>query len=289
MIAACAGFATMSALIRHISAELHAFEIAFFRNFFGLVVLLPWLMRSGFGVLRTKRLGLYALRGLFGLLAMMCWFWAITVMPLAEAVALSFTVPIFATVLAVLILGEAVHARRWTAMAVGFAGAMIILRPGVEEVGLPQLAVIVAAVFMASAVIAVKMLSRTETTTAIVAYMGIFLAPVSLVPALFVWRTPGWETLLWLVGLGATASFAHACLTRSFAAADASAVMPYDFSRLIFVSVIAYFAFGEVADLWTWVGATIIVGAAVYIARRDQLQARSAHAAAEASADRADR
>lgn len=289
--AASVTFAAMIGMIRYVAVVdgMHPFEIAFFRNLFGLAFMLPWLTRSGLSGLKTRRQGLYAVRAALGLLAMLTWFWALAEMPLAEAVALSYTAPIFATVLAALVLGEIVRARRWTATIIGFVGAMVILRPGLQELTPAALVVLVSAASFAGSIIVMKMLSRTEPTNAIVTYMVIYLTPMSLLPALFVWTTPDLATILRLLVLGGLATGAHLCITRAFAAADASAVMPFDFMRLPCVALIGYLVFAETADLWTWVGAVIIFGASVYIARRETQVARqqrrgmAARAAAEAS------
>jgi len=134
VIAASFFFAAMGALIRLGATELHAFQIAFLRNFFGLLFMLPWLYRDGFAVLKTERLRLYWLRAVLGVITMLTWFWAMTVMPLAEAVSLSFSAPLFVTIGAALILGEYVGARRWSATIVGFLGVMVILRPGINSI-----------------------------------------------------------------------------------------------------------------------------------------------------------
>lgn len=283
MICACAGFAGMIGIIRHVadSAGLHGFEIAFFRNLFGLIFMLPWVLRTGLKGLRTHRHGLYALRGVLSIVTMLCWFWAVTVMPMAEAVALSFTTPIFATVLAAVVLHEVVRTRRWTATAVGFIGAMVILRPGSGAIHPAALVVLLSALTMASAIITMKVLARTEPANAIVTYMVLYLTPLSLGPALLVWQTPDWQTVAWLVALGGLASISHMFVTRAFAAADASAIMPVDFARLPFVATIGFLAFGEVPDVWTWIGAAIVFGSSVYIARREARMARVSRAAAE--------
>ncbi len=284
MIAASAAFAAMNGSIRHISADVHPFEIAFFRNFFGLVFMLPWLMRAGLGALKTERLGLYTIRGLLGMAAMMAWFWSLSVMPLAEAVALNFTLPLFGTVLAVLVLGEVVRVRRWSATIVGFIGAMIIMRPGIEEVSLNQVIVLFAALMMAATAIAVKILSRTESPVAIVMYMTIFLTPLSAIPAVFVWQTPDWNSLIWMAWIGGLANVAHLLITHAFRATEASVVMPFDFARLVFVAIIGFIFFDEVADVWTWVGAAVIAASSVYIAHRETRVARAGRVAAETAA-----
>jgi drug/metabolite transporter (DMT)-like permease len=286
MVAACACFASMGGLIRYIATELHPFEIAFFRNLFGFFVMLPWLMKVGLSGLKTKRIGLYTLRGVTGIAALLSWFWAISVLPLADATALSFTSPLFATVLAALVLAEVVRARRWIALGVGFLGALIILRPGLQAIGLPESMVLFSAAMMAASATTIKMLSRTESPNAIVIYMVIYLTPMALIPALFVWQTPSWEMLGWLFVLGLVATGGHQCLTRSFAVAEASAVLPFDFSRLIFAAIVGYIFFGQIPDIWSGVGAAVIVAASVYIAHREARVARSERLASEAAAAR---
>lgn len=269
MVTSGACFAAMAGVIRYLSTDMHAFEIAFFRNLAGVLVMLPWLMRVGIGGLKTKRFGLYVVRGVTSIVAMLSFFWALTAMPITEATALNFTMPIFATILAVIFLGEVVRLRRWTAILAGFAGVLIILRPGLEVVSLPALMALLAALMVAASVIVIRKLSTTESPNAIVLYMGLFLIPLSLPPALYVWRDPTWLQLglAGLVGVFGTA--AHQCYTRAIYAAEASAVMPFDFARLIFVAILGYIAFGQTSDIWTWVGAVVIVGAGVYIAQRE--------------------
>lgn len=288
MTAAAAMFAGMIAMIRliHEAHGIHAFEIAFFRNLFGLAFMLPWLMRVGLGGLRTDKLWLYTLRSVFGLLAMLTWFWAVSQMPIARAVALSFTTPLFGTVLAVLVLREVVRVRRWTATVVGFIGAMIILRPGLDAVSLPALVALGSALFIAMAMTLVKMLSRTEPINAIVTYMVIFLTPLSFLFALPVWTTPDWVALGWLVAVGGVATLAHQCVTRAFQAADATVVLPFDFTRLIWAEMLGIWVFGELSDTWTWVGAAVIAVAAIYITHRETVQGRRPPPEARADDDR---
>jgi drug/metabolite transporter (DMT)-like permease len=202
-------FSIMNYLVRLAGQELDPIQVAFFRNFFALLFMLPWLLRVGRAGLATNRLGGHIWRALLGMGAMFCWFYAVTLLPLAEAVSLNFTVPLFATVGAALILGEVVRARRWTATAVGFLGVLVILRPGFTEVtwvtGLP----ILAAAFMAGATLFVKSLSETEAPNTIVLYMNLLLTPLSLVPALFVWQWPSATTLFYVAVLGMLAAAAH--------------------------------------------------------------------------------
>ena len=284
MIGACAGFSVMMLAVRQLSVELHPFVVAFWRNLVGLGFMLPWALSVGLGGLRTGRFRMHALRSLMGLSAMLCLFMALSLMPLADVTALTFTAPLFATVGAALILGERVRVRRWSATLIGFLGALLILKPGADMVQPAALIALTAAVFIAGAMLTIKSLSDSESPNAIVVIMGLLMTPTSLVPAAFVWSWPvgglmgdAWG---WIVLMGFSATIGQVCLTRAFKAADASAVMPFDFSRLVFVGALGYWTFGEVPDVWTWVGGGIILAASVYIARREAQLARLAQAAA---------
>lgn len=279
-------FTGLSGAIRHLGQEMHPFEVAFFRNLFGLVFMLPWLAHAGLAGLRTGRLRLYMTRCLLGLASMLCWFTALALLPLAQAVALTFTAPLFATVLAAVVLKETVRARRWTATTLGFVGVLVILWPQLDLPGgggFATGAVLAILSTLLSVVVAliVKRLSATEPANAIVTYMVLLMTPMSLAPALFVWTWPPVETWLWLVAMGALGSLGHICYVRSFALADASAVMPYDYTRLLFAALLGWILFSEVPTGYTWAGAVIIIGSAVYIARREARlrQTAATHAA----------
>jgi drug/metabolite transporter (DMT)-like permease len=269
MVGSCAGFAVMMALVRLVSAEIHPFVAAFFRSLFGLAFMLPWLAVAGVDKLRRGRLAMHALRSALGLAAMLSLFMALSLMPLADATALTFTAPLFATLGAALLLGERVRLRRWTATLVGFAGALVILKPGAATFQPSALLALTAAALIAGAMLSIKSLSRTEHPNAIVIIMGLMMTPASLIPALFVWTTPTTATFAWLIVLSAAATVGQLCLTRAFAAAEASAVLPFDFARLVFVAILGLVIFGERPDATTWLGAAVIVAASVYIARRE--------------------
>lgn len=278
MTFACLGFAGMNVIIRQLCADMHPFEVVFFRNLGGLAFMLPWLVKVGASALRTDHHRYYLGRSFLGFLSMLLWFSALALMPLAEATALSFTSPLFATIFAVVLLHEVVRARRWTAMIVGFLGAMIILRPGFAELDLAHALVLASSALAGINAILVKQLTRSESANAIVTYMTLYILPMSLVPALFVWVTPPLHTVPLIVGLGLLATISHQAMTRAFVATDTSIVMSFDYGRLPFVAAIAWFAFGEVPDLWTWIGAAVIVAASTYIARREAAMARAGQA-----------
>jgi drug/metabolite transporter (DMT)-like permease len=259
----------MNVLIRVAAQSMHPFEVAFFRCFFGLVIVIPWIIKGGPGLLRSRNAGFYLLRGAVGLVSMVTWFYGITVVPLATATAVNFTAPLFATIAAVFVLHEDVRLRRWSAVVIGFVGVLVIMRPGGERLDLNLLILLLSAASAAMNNITVKFLARTEPPGRIVAMFMIYLTPLSLVPALFVWRWPDPSTLGALVGLGGLGTIAHFSVARALAAADASACAPFEFARLPFAALIGFLWFGEVTDGWTWVGAAIIAGSSVYVAYRE--------------------
>jgi len=284
MVLACFIFSILNALIRATSAWLHTFEVAFFRNFFGLVFMLPWLLRVGLTGLQTGRLKLFFWRTVIGLASMLTWFAALALLPFAQAISLSFAAPLFATIMAGTFLGETVRRRRWTATIIGFGGVLIIVRPGLAGISVGAALALVSAALSSVSVIVVKQLARTESINAVVTYMVLLMTPMSLLPALFYWQWPPLEVWPFLVGMGLAGTLGHLCYVRSLQMAEASALMPYDYTRLLFAAAIGWIFFAEVPDVWTWVGAAVIVGAALYIAHREAVMHRLAGTPATATA-----
>ncbi|HKY96128.1 MAG TPA: DMT family transporter, partial [Kiloniellales bacterium] len=196
MTAAAFFFALMNTCVRFAAdAGIHATEIAFFRNLFALTFMLPWLFRTGRVGLRTGRLMQHVWRALVGVVSMFLWFASVAALPMAEAVALNFTFPLFATILAAVILKEDVRLRRWSATVVGFIGVLVILQPWDVSVDWVSALPVAAALVMAISATLVKSLSRTEAPGTMVFYMNLFMTPMALLPAVFFWSWPGWETL----------------------------------------------------------------------------------------------
>jgi drug/metabolite transporter (DMT)-like permease len=259
----------MNVLIRIAAQAMHPFEVAFFRCLFGLVFILPWIVRSGPLLLRSRNRGFFLLRAGIGLVSMATWFYGITVVPLATATAVNFTAPLFATLAAALVLHEDVRLRRWSAVVIGFAGVLVIMRPGSARLDANLFLLLLSAATAAMNNITVKFLARTEPPSRIVAFFMIYLTPLSLIPALFVWQWPAPSTFVALIGLGGVGTIAHLSVARALAAADASACAPFEFARLPFAAIIGFACFGEVTDLWTWVGAAIIAVSSIYVAYRE--------------------
>jgi len=259
----------MHALVRHIGSDMHPFEVSFFRNLFGLIAVMPLVLRSGIKSLYTRHPGLQLLRAVLGVSAMLSWFYALSIVPIAQATALSFTAVIFASVGAAVVLREKMHVRRWTAVCLGFVGAFFILRPGFQEVSFGMMLVLGSSVAWGMAVVVVKRLSRTDPVVSIVAWMAISLTVFSFVPALYVWTWPSFEELLLLSLVGALGTTGHLAMTNALKHAEATTITPLDFTRLLWASVIGYFVFGEIPDIWTWIGGGIIIASASYLIFRE--------------------
>lgn len=275
VISASAFFACMHASVRYVSAEMHPWEVGFFRNLFGFLVFAPVMLCSGIRLLRTDLLMLHVVRGSLNGVSMLCWFYALAVMPLADATSVSLTGPLFVTLGAIFFLGEKVRARRWLALGAGVVGALIIIRPGVEEVSTGAMLVLASGVLVAGSKLIAKTLTRTDRTMTIVAYLSLIMTIVTFIPALFVWRTPTVGELGWLALIGVLGSTGHLLVIRAYKYADVSAVEPVTFSRLVFAALAGYLVFGEIPDLWVWVGGGVIVAATSYIAHRETVAERS--------------
>jgi drug/metabolite transporter (DMT)-like permease len=215
-------------------------------------------------------LGLHALRGVINIGAMLMFFTALSITPLAKVTALSFTAPIFMAVLSVVFLGERFRMYRWLAIAMGFLGMLIILRPGFVSLDTGGLLVLCAALLWAVAMIIIKILSRTESSLTIVAYMGIFLGLFSIIPALWVWQPFGLATLGWLVMVGMFGTIAQMALSQSLKETDPTALMPFDFLKLIWTALIGAWFFAEIPDVFTWLGAAVIFASGLFIALRER-------------------
>jgi drug/metabolite transporter (DMT)-like permease len=270
MLLSCALLSGVAALGRYaVLAGMSPFQVVFLRLLFAVIALSPVLVWRGPSMLRTSHLPLYAVRVTLGLIGMTAWFLALARLPVGEVTAIGFLTPLFATIGAALLLGEVVRWRRWTATLVGFAGALIILRPGVGEVGPGTWLALVAAITMGATSLMIKQLSGRDDPDKIVLISVMIQTPIALIPALFVWQWP--DPHLWAVcaAMGGLGMLGHITLTRAFAAADASVVMSVDFARLPFAVLFGFVLFSELIDVWTWVGAGVIFAASLYNARRE--------------------
>ena len=269
MTIAMAFFATMGIFIRLSSETLHTLEIVFFRNALALVFFFPFIAKNGFAVLSSKKKKLYGARALINVTGMAAGFAALTMIPLAEATALSFTAPLFATFAAAIIFGEIIRIRRIMALMLGFVGMILILQPGVNEISTGSILAIINAVTIAITVLIVKKLTSTERPEVIVLYMALFQTPIALIPAMFFWKWPDLMTWVWLISLATAGTLGHLFYTKAIQLAEVSQMQPIEFIRLPLVAALAFFLFGEIPTFWTWVGGAIIFSATAYVTHRE--------------------
>jgi drug/metabolite transporter (DMT)-like permease len=267
MISGGIGWTAMSLLVRELSADYSAFELLFFRNLVALCILLPLALRSGVASLKTRRLPLHALRAVLSCIAVLGLFYGIGHLPLPDVTALSFTQPVFVVVLAALILKETVNRARWLAVILGFAGLLVVVRPGFAEIGIATLAVIGSSISYACSNMCTKRLLSTDTPNQSIFYFNLLMLPLALVPTLFFWVTPTPRDFLLMIAIGVCGTVAVYGYVRAFAAADASAVVPFDFLRMPVAALAAYVLFAETGDFWTWIGSAIIFTGAYLLVR----------------------
>jgi drug/metabolite transporter (DMT)-like permease len=276
MLGSTVFFGLMAVAIRLASQTLDTFEVAFFRNLFGLLALMPLLRGRVRASLRTTQLPRYALRSTIGVASMLCGFWAIGHLPLAQAISLSYSAPLFATIAAVVFLHEQVRARRWAAVVLGFIGVLVILRPGSAQFTPGMLVAVAAAVLSAVVAIQIKQLSRTDPADTIVLWTYLFWVPISLLPALAVWTWPQGVAWVWVVATGVLGTAGQLLWTRAIKLGDVSALTPISFMQLPVVAFAGWLLFDETISRWTIAGAAIIFSANAYIAHREAQLARRA-------------
>ena len=273
--------AGMHICIRLVSEGMHPFEIAFFRNVFALIVLVPWFWQLGLNPLKTKRFGLLFTRGVLNSCCMLGFFMALSLGQLAEIAALSFTAPIYATLIGMVVFREKVGLFRWSAIFVGFLGVLVIIRPGFEEIGFAQVLSLTSAFGWAICMVMVKELGRTDSAVTITAYMSLVMAPLSLGPAMYYWIWPTWEQLGWLLVLGTLGGAGQLALAQSLRLAETHVVTPFDFLRLVFVSILGFLVFDQVPDIFVWVGGSTIFASVAFIAYREHERRQEQTAGAE--------
>lgn len=274
MFGSAMAFGLMAIAIRYSTAHVPTQEVAFFRNAFGLLALLPVLLRPGHAPLRTQQLPRYLLRSAIGLASMLCAFWALGHLPLSQAISLSYSTPLFVTIAAVLWLGETVRARRWAAVIAGFIGVLVIVRPGSHGFQAGSLIAVAAAMLSALVSIQIKQLTRVDGPDTVVFYTYVFWVPLSLVPALFVWTWPTGIAWLWLLATGVLGTVGQLLWTRALRLGEVSALTPISFTQLPLVVALGWLLFDEPLDRWTLLGAAIILAANAYIAHREAVLAR---------------
>jgi drug/metabolite transporter (DMT)-like permease len=262
-------FVGVTVIVRHLGTDMAPTQSAFIRYAFGTLMV----GHAFFGLGRVSRppriWAMYGARGIVHAVGVSLWFFAMARIPIAEVTALGFTAPIFTTLGAALFLAEKLTVHRIGAVLMGFAGAMVIVRPGLQEINLGVLAQLTAAPLFACSFLMAKRLTRSEPSTAIVAFLSLFVTIALLPAALAVWRTPTLEELGWLFCVAALATAGHVTLTQAFRSADMAVTQPIQFFQLVWAALLGLVLFGEQPEVWTWIGGGMIVAGATWIARHE--------------------
>lgn len=263
LLSACC-YVASATLLRQIGDGYSAYELTFLRSIIAVIMLAPLFLRNERIWVWPERAPMLLLTAVLSYLGILFWFTAAARMPVADFFALQFTTPLITIVLAVMFLRERADAKSWAATLVGFAGVLIVLRPGLIEFTAGAFAVLVSSAAYASVNTVIKSLSRTVSTTGIVFYANLLLIPISLPMAMVEWQTPLPVDLPAIIGVGVLSTIGYTSVTRAISLTTAKVVQPVNFMRMPIAAVVGLVFFGEFPDVWTWVGAIIIFVATTY-------------------------
>jgi len=261
--------ALMASCVKFVSNDLNTFIICFYRCLLGLILILPFVAKNKFQALKSNNMKLQFSRSMINVISMICWFSALGIMQLEKATALGFTTPLFTTILAVFFLGEIIRIHRTAALALGFVGILVIIRPGYIPFEYGTLLMLIASLSFSFVLIFVKRLSAIDTNLTIIFYHLLFMTPVFFIISLFFWEPITLNQLLIFIIMGIAGLLSHWCMTQSLKMSDTTFVMPLQFTKLIWVSLIGFFIFSEMPDFWTWMGGIIIFVSVIYITYRE--------------------
>jgi drug/metabolite transporter (DMT)-like permease len=267
MVTAAVFLAAMSATVKAAAQELPNTMVVFFRNAVGLLTLLPWLAREGWAGVRTAHLREHLVRGFFGLGSMYCFFYAIAHLRLADAVLLTYTLPLFLPVVEAFWLGEPFPTRLWLPLGLGFVGILLVLRPTPGLFQPVALVGVVSAILAAVAQVGIRRLTATEPTARIVFLFAAIATVVSAVPALLTWQTPSPELWWILLAAGVLATAGQIYLTRAYASAPAAWVGPFLYTTVVFSGLVDWLVWQVVPDAFFLAGAALVVAAGVLTLR----------------------
>ena len=267
-------FIGVTGVVRYLGGEMHPIQAAFIRYAFGIVLVVPVMLRVGLYELLSARIRLHASRGLVHGIGVMLWFYAMSRLPIAEVTALGFTTPIFTAAGAMLILGERAKNYRVAGIVLGFIGTLIVLLPGLRIIDFGAVAMLIAAPLFACSLLMAKVATKTESSSVIVALLSVFCTLTLLPLALVYWRTPTMEEWLLLLLAAVFATAGHYFLTQAFQSAELSALQPFSFLQLVWATLLGLVVCSEQPDLWLWLGAGVIVFSATWIGRQEVRNSR---------------
>lgn len=276
MIVSTLMFVSVTGIVRYLGSGLPAAEAAFIRYAMGFMILLPifWRMLKDMPPAAVIRNG--AIRGFFHTFGVALWFFAMARIPIAEVTAIGYVTPIFITIGAALFLGERLRTRRIVGVLAGLFGALIILRPGFNEISIGQLAQLATAPLFATSYLMTKSMTGNTDSRTIVALLTFFCTLFLFPLALLEWQTPTMKELFWLFMTACCATYGHYAMTRALAAAPISVTQPITFLQLVWASLLGILMFDEAVDPFVILGGTVIVGAATFISHRENKLAKAA-------------
>ncbi|MCC3304409.1 DMT family transporter [Sneathiella sp. HT1-7] len=269
-------FVGMTGIVRHLGSDMPAIEAAFIRYCLGSLIILPMVIRHWPGMPNRRDTQLFISRGLVHGVGVMLWFYAMARIPIAEVTAIGYVAPIFVTIGAAIFLGERLQFRRIGGVIAGFIGALIILRPGFQEIQLGQLAQLCAAPLFAVSFLIAKKLTGNQSSSMIVGMLSLGCTVTLLPGAIIQWRAPTTHELAWLSLAAIIATAGHYTLTRAFQAAPITVTQPLGFLQLVWASILGLLVFGEPLDPYVMIGGAVIIGAATYISHRELQVSRKA-------------
>jgi len=267
-------FTSTSAMIRLLSTEIESVQTAFFRAALSVILLLPMIATGRVKPWHSKRIVGHFWRTAMGTGSMVLGFYAVSMLPLADATAIAFSQPLFSVVVAALVLGEKVRWRRWSATVIGFAGVLVMVRPGEGSLQLGALVALANAAAVSLSILLVRRLSDSETPLMILTQFAIFSTILLTVPAILVWRWPDFWGWVLAIGIASSATVGQYFWVQAFKSGEMSAVAPFEYMRLPFAVFVGWLIWGEMPVIWTYVGASIVIGSALYIAHREHQLAR---------------
>ncbi|MBX2825470.1 MAG: DMT family transporter [Gammaproteobacteria bacterium] len=270
MLCAMIMFAAADACAKLLTASFHPVQIMWSRQLALLLVVVFLLLRHGPAILKTTRTGLQIGRGALAVCSGLLFIYAVKFVPLADAVAASFVAPFFLTMMGAFFLGEKVGIRRWSAVVIGFIGALIIVRPGMGVIHPAAMLVVIAAGFYAARQITGRLLADTDSTITTICYTGITASLLTTLPLPFVWQWPDTSSqLMLLVAMSLLAGTGEILVIRALEVSEAVVLAPIHYTLIIWGTIYGYLIFNQLPDLWTWLGTTIIVAAGIYTLHRD--------------------
>ena len=259
----------MLSFLKIAQEDVNVYVAGFFRFFLGLVIILPYIIKKKDAVLKTTHLKQHFLRAILGLPAMLLYFSALVLLPIEKLTAISFVVPLIVTILAVFFLGEKIYIYRTLALILGFSGMLVIIRPGFVDISIGVYMVLFSALLWSINIIITKKISKNDSAITILAYQSIFMSLLSFFIVLFFWEMPSLKTFIYLILAAMCGTVLHLTLNHAFKLVDVSMTQPYSFLNLVFASIIGYFVFDEIPDLYTWIGALIIFTGVLIISYRE--------------------